>query len=733
MNDAPLIPGLLSTDTLPLSEEAALESAGQSRATRPPPAAVPGYRIERRLGDGAYGSVWLAQEQNTGKRVAIKFYLHRRGLDWSLLNREVEKLATLYTSRDVIGLLRVGWDSDPPYYVMEYLENGSLARLLEQGPLPAAEALRVMTSVAAALQHAHEYGILHCDLKPANVLMDGDFSPRLADFGQSRLSHEQNPALGTLFYMAPEQADLNANPSPAWDVYGFGALFYEVLVGGPPHRNQFHETQIHAAKTLEERLKVYRQVLAADGQPIRHRDVPGVDSGLASVIDSCLALDPKKRLPDARAIVDALDTYARRKSRRGIKLLTVVAPSLMLLAMIPVATSATNSAVRTAERNLADRGLESDLLTAKILAYALASDLEARMLQLLRGSRDPALLALLEQPTGRDTEEYKTALDAALIRLRDDARKSQSSQVNRLHETWFLTDSMGTQLWRYPPSTETLGKNFAYRDYFHGRGEDLPADTPAGSIPPATSPRISTAYRSKGDTGYKVAITVPIRSASGDRVVGIVARSVQLGDLLNEFTDLLDTSRTDGIDRILTLVDSRNGQVIDHPWMTPQRLSTLDEAEVVSLRVGVADRMHMQELHQSLVSQQNFAVVKTETDYIDPISRMTDATAAQYTGDWMAAFWPVRDTSWIAVVQERRDSALRPVREIRDGLLRYAVWGGALGIAVIVTLWTLVVRFAVDRRQRRRRTRGGPAGSSIKPVLANVDSSLSTPGSPPAH
>src|SRR5687767_3619564 len=101
---------------------------------------------------------------------------------------------------------------------MEYLERGSLAELLREGALPVGEAVALFRDVAQGLVHAHGKGILHCDLKPANVLLDQDWKPRLADFGQSRLSHEQSPALGTLFYMAPEQADLSALPDAAWDV-----------------------------------------------------------------------------------------------------------------------------------------------------------------------------------------------------------------------------------------------------------------------------------------------------------------------------------------------------------------------------------------------------------------------------------------------------------------------------------------------------------------------------------
>src|SRR5439155_7962552 len=102
-----------------------------------PPAKVPGYDPERLLGEGAYGEVWVATERNTGRKVAVKFYTHRGGLDWSLLKREVEKLAFMSADRYVIQLIEVGWDSVLPYYVMEYLVHGSLEeRLNEHGALP---------------------------------------------------------------------------------------------------------------------------------------------------------------------------------------------------------------------------------------------------------------------------------------------------------------------------------------------------------------------------------------------------------------------------------------------------------------------------------------------------------------------------------------------------------------------------------------------------------------------
>ena len=108
------------------STESRLRAEALSRERSGPPLAVSGYEPRQFLGAGAFGEVWVALDQNTGRRVAIKFFIHRGGLDWSLLSREVEKLVFLSADRYVVQLLDVGWDSDPPYYVMEYVESGSL-------------------------------------------------------------------------------------------------------------------------------------------------------------------------------------------------------------------------------------------------------------------------------------------------------------------------------------------------------------------------------------------------------------------------------------------------------------------------------------------------------------------------------------------------------------------------------------------------------------------------------
>ena len=287
-----------------------------------PPCEVIGYEPRRFLGAGAFGEVWVAIDRTTGRQVAIKFYLHRGGLDWSLLSHEVEKLVFLSADRYVVQLLDVGWESEPPYYVMEYVEQGSLEqRLSQQGRLPAAEATALVREIAMGLTHAHAKGVLHCDLKPANILLDQDGKPRLADFGQSRLSSDQTPALGTLFYMAPEQADPGAVPDARWDVYALGAIFYTMLTGHPPHRHEKAVTEIESAPDLESRLARYRRLIEGAPAPSEQRRVRGVDKRLAAIIDRCLAADPRERFSTVQAVLDALDARDRYRSRRPLMVL----------------------------------------------------------------------------------------------------------------------------------------------------------------------------------------------------------------------------------------------------------------------------------------------------------------------------------------------------------------------------------------------------------------------------
>ena len=124
-----------------------------------PPAQVPGYKLDRLLGQGAFGQVWVGTNLNTGRTVAVKFYLHRSGVNWSLLTREVKNLVSMAGNRLIVQVLEVGWDAEPPYYVMEYLESGSLDDLIrKRGAMPVSQAVAIFADIARGLNHSHGKG-----------------------------------------------------------------------------------------------------------------------------------------------------------------------------------------------------------------------------------------------------------------------------------------------------------------------------------------------------------------------------------------------------------------------------------------------------------------------------------------------------------------------------------------------------------------------------------------------
>ena len=144
-----------------------------------PPAKIEGYSIQDFVGRGSYGEVWTAIDQKTGKRVAIKFYAQRSNSDVKQLAQEVEKLVVLAADRYVVQLLDVGWDATPPYFVMDYIDHGSLEDQINSGePVLVERAVEVFRDVATGLMHLHGKGILHCDLKPGNCLLYTSPSPR---------------------------------------------------------------------------------------------------------------------------------------------------------------------------------------------------------------------------------------------------------------------------------------------------------------------------------------------------------------------------------------------------------------------------------------------------------------------------------------------------------------------------------------------------------------------------
>lgn len=676
-----------------------------SLTSNTPPAEVRGYSFVRPLGTGAYGSVWLARDEHTGRMVAIKFYPHRDGLNWSTLSREVEKLAAVYTSRNIVRLLDVGWTATPPYFVMEYVENGSLASRLAAGKLSPQEAVRIAREVCNALIDAHGAGVLHCDLKPDNVLLDAQQNVRLCDFGQSRMSHENSPALGTLYYMAPEQADLTASPDARWDVYAVGALLYHMLTGDPPFRTPDNQRRLEAAESLEQRLQIYRSIVESEGVSPSAPFVDEFDRDLNAVLNQCLAASPTDRLPNAQAVRDLLDRRDARLARRPILLAGVLGPLLLLAALLPIFLSTLQENLRLTETRLIARALESDALSARLQAGALQDELEDRLEELENVISDPdiilSLQELMRRPADEVVNEMRQYHEAAaelrpewmqkLDRARERADAACAKRNRSPDTSWFLTDVHGNQLWRRKYSEETVGRNFAWRDYFHGRNVEYRQDEVPENLHPIRDRHISIAFRSEATGLYMVALSVPVHDSAG-RVIGVFARTTHLGDLQARLGQRFESPGGENIPRVIALIDSREWRILDHPFLAregpPDTRRDLN-AIIPGLEI---DTETMRRIGQARLEQPSEEI--RITHYLDPVSQLAAPQAEWYRGDWMAALAPVQgvQSPWMVIVQERRDAALAPINDMSRHATRQALLGIGTAITLMMAIWLFVWR-----------------------------------------
>jgi serine/threonine protein kinase len=706
-----------------------------------PPIHLPGYEQEKFLGKGAFGEVWVAINSNNGRKVAIKFYNRRGGLDWSLLTREVEKLRHLFTDRYVVQLFEVGWDADPPYYAMEYMENGSLEEKLRAGPLAVPEAVELFHEIAVGLVHAHGKGILHCDLKPANILLDQDHKPRLADFGQSRLSKEQSPALGTLFYMAPEQADLQAVPDARWDVYALGAILYCMLTGQPPYRTQAGATEIMSAGHLDERLQRYRRLLTASTRAAAHRSVPGIDAALVEIVDRCLAVKPHARYPNVQAVLDALRARKTKQARRPLLLLGTLGPALVMLVMAVYAVILYSKTTHKAEYELIDRTLEVNQFAARGLSEQFGRQIAKRWGVLEREAYDVDLrkkmLALAGNQAGDKSrvDELQTWLES-----RSAYWDKASSRGGPLGAQWFLDDQKGYLRAITPRDDDYLNHYFGYRDYFHGQGGDLAKDAPTPG--PITRPHLSIPFPKREGKGvWTVAFSVPIWAPDSveRRPVGV----------LGVLVDLTGIPKVEGPrHQIGVLVDTRpnhqglRGMILQHPYQEDVRWARgSDFRPVYNSDIGQLGDQLRQPRHKGGASAG--ALPTVFRNYRDPVGE----EHKEYAGPWLAALAPVlvpdrpeeiRDSGWVIVVQERADEALQPLHDLSSQLVSLAAQSAVVVLLVVLALWGGVWLTQADSRGRRlltsvRRKLGLSMESAFSSASSSSSSSsVQTPAKQPA-
>jgi eukaryotic-like serine/threonine-protein kinase len=259
------------------------------------------YELLAEIARGGMGIVYRARQVSLNRIVALKMILAGQfasSQDVDRFHKEAEAAANL-DHPHIVPIYEVGEHEGQPYFSMKFIEGGTLAgRPL---PLPARQAAQIMVAASHAVHHAHQRGILHRDLKPGNILLDVSGQPFVTDFGLAKRveAHDQHTRtgaiVGTPSYMPPEQARSEKVLTTAADVYGLGAILYELLTGQPPFR-------------ADTPLDTVLQVLE------REPERPGklnlrIDSDLDTICLKCLDKDPAKRYDSAAALASDLEHW----------------------------------------------------------------------------------------------------------------------------------------------------------------------------------------------------------------------------------------------------------------------------------------------------------------------------------------------------------------------------------------------------------------------------------------
>src|SRR5258705_2918507 len=266
------------------------------------------YELLEEVGRGGQGVVFRARQKSLNRTVALKVISLGQWASKAHLKRfrlEAEAAARL-EHPGIVPIHEVGERDGSCYFSMKFIEGGQLDEVVKQAPMSIRQAAELIAKVARTVHYAHEHGILHRDIKPGNILLDQKGQPHLTDFGLARLVESESTVtrtlevLGTPSYMAPEQAVGNNDVvSSVTDVYGLGAVLYQLLTGHAPF----------AGGTTYETIKL---LLDTEPRPPRLLN-PKIDRDLSTICLKCLEKDPKLRYASAFALAEDLEHWLKHE------------------------------------------------------------------------------------------------------------------------------------------------------------------------------------------------------------------------------------------------------------------------------------------------------------------------------------------------------------------------------------------------------------------------------------
>jgi hypothetical protein len=638
------------------------------------PREIANYRILSRIAEGGMGIVYEALQESPRRRIALKVL--KSGLSSTDARRRFEYecgllgrlrhpcIAQVYqaASFELVTGHRV------PVFAMELVQDGlPITEFARERQLTRRQRLELFLKVLDGVQHGHQHAIVHRDLKPHNILVDAGGQPKIIDFGVARelepsdhdagVQTHTGELLGTPRYMSPEQCGGRSEEIDVrTDVYSLGVVLFELLTGELPYTLEGGSI-VELARVIREQAPARLSAVAGtrpdDLDTIAAKALEKVPdrryasvTALADDIRRYLHREPIAARPPSAAY--QLKMFARRNTAAVVGLVAVVTLSLV------AALVGTGMALRLSELAGRERALRSRSLVAaaSFAARMVGKEVDQRWVLLESESASRELVAALSEARDRGTSPDREVLQAWLQGVSDTHR------VRARAESWFVTDAAGVQRARVPYDDTTVGTNFAFRDYFHGGGRDLSADEATG-VRPLQEAHRSNVFRSQATDDLMVAFTVPIWGEAdpggGRTVLGVLGMTVELG----QFEAL---QLGPGSEQVAVLVDTRadssgrRGLVVHHAELArlqaelrdeERRSGTLPSYYVLPEALERFGRLSEARSARARPSDANVpSTLAFEEDWRDPVG-------GPYTGPWLAAFEPVRDTGWVVVVQER--------------------------------------------------------------------------------
>jgi serine/threonine protein kinase len=593
--------------------------------------------VNRRLGRGGLGDVYYASDKATGRELAVKF-LNGWAVSQEALRESFQFEATVTSQLEHPNIVPVyvtgATDDGRPFYAMRLIPGKTLGAAINEfhdrrhahdaasdRSARYRELLGQFALVCKAIAYAHDRGVLHRDIKPANIMLgkfgevvvlDWGLAARIDRDDRARRSGEQSivmptialdsaPAAkrgisGTPAYMSPEQHDGAVPVGPASDVYGLGATLYHLLTGSPPY-----DGDVGAI-----REKVLSGSLAPPSRVKR-----GVSQAIEAVCMKACAHDPVDRYETPLELAHDIDAYLadnpvsafrepplRRLARWTRRHRTITQLAVGSLAVLLVGAAVTSVLLRKVAQDEYRSRQTALRLAARLAASTAALQIDSRWRILEYEADNNRLVRAMAEAEGKPANPATgrkawEAIQAAV----DEIAANTKNTVDA--ESWTVCDAKGVQVAR-APLADTIGRDFAWRNYFHGGPHDL---EPGATATPITEVHRSTVYRSDSTGKLKVAFSAPIWSdaqgAADRRVLGVLLMSFDVG-LLFRSVDAIGSWNASRAPFSVAVIDLRDdtvdgepkgGLVLENPEVARTDLSSSPDLQLVRAPADVVARL----------------------------------------------------------------------------------------------------------------------------------------------